>query len=73
LGRTADQTHAPLTKIGKIIREDGPESHIEKLGNTHHGRFYHPPSVIILTILMNAATEHGFDIPIIHFAPLAVW
>ncbi|NMC30132.1 MAG: phospho-N-acetylmuramoyl-pentapeptide-transferase [Pelolinea sp.] len=49
-------------KIGKIIREDGPESHIEKLGTPTMGGFIILLPVIILTILMNAATVLGFDI-----------
>ena len=27
-------------KVGKIIREEGPGSHIDKLGNPHNGRFH---------------------------------
>lgn len=49
-------------KIGKIIREDGPESHIEKLGTPTMGGFIIIVPVVILTILMNAATLLGFDI-----------
>jgi len=49
-------------KVGKIIREDGPESHIEKLGTPTMGGFIILLPVIILTILMNAASLLGFDI-----------
>jgi phospho-N-acetylmuramoyl-pentapeptide-transferase len=49
-------------KIGKIIREDGPESHSEKLGTPTMGGFIILVPVIILTILLNAATVLGFDI-----------
>ena len=49
-------------KIGKIIREDGPESHIEKLGTPTMGGFIIILPVIILTILLNAASVLGFDI-----------
>jgi len=49
-------------KIGKIIREEGPESHIEKLGTPTMGGFIIILPVVILTILLNAATVLGFDI-----------
>lgn len=49
-------------KIGKIIREDGPESHIEKLGTPTMGGFIIILPVVILTILLNAGTVLGFDI-----------
>jgi phospho-N-acetylmuramoyl-pentapeptide-transferase len=49
-------------KIGKIIREDGPESHVEKLGTPTMGGFIIIVPVVILTVLMNAATLLGFDI-----------
>jgi len=49
-------------RIGKIIREDGPESHIEKLGTPTMGGFIIIVPVVILTVLMNAATLLGFDI-----------
>lgn len=60
-------------KIGKIIREDGPESHIEKLGTPTMGGFIILVPVVILTILMNAATVLGFDISGLSvLAPLGV-
>ncbi len=49
-------------KIGKIIREDGPESHIEKLGTPTMGGFIIFLPVIVLTILMNTATMLGLDV-----------
>lgn len=60
-------------KVGKIIREDGPESHIEKLGTPTMGGFIIILPVIILTVLLNAATLLGFDISGISvMVPLAV-
>lgn len=60
-------------KVGKIIREDGPESHIEKLGTPTMGGFIIILPVIILTVLLNAATLLGFDISGISvLVPLAV-
>jgi phospho-N-acetylmuramoyl-pentapeptide-transferase len=60
-------------KIGKIIREDGPESHIEKLGTPTMGGFIIILPVVILTVLLNAATLLGFDISGISvMVPLAV-
>ncbi len=60
-------------KIGKIIREEGPESHIEKLGTPTMGGFIIILPVVILTILLNAATVLGFDISGYSvLAPLAV-
>jgi phospho-N-acetylmuramoyl-pentapeptide-transferase len=49
-------------KVGKIIREEGPESHIEKLGTPTMGGFMIIAPVLLLTILLNAATLLGFDI-----------
>jgi phospho-N-acetylmuramoyl-pentapeptide-transferase len=49
-------------KVGKLIREEGPESHIEKLGTPTMGGFMIIAPVLLLTILLNAATLLGFDI-----------
>jgi phospho-N-acetylmuramoyl-pentapeptide-transferase len=49
-------------KIGKIIREEGPGSHIEKLGTPTMGGFMIIAPVLLLTVLLNAATLLGFDI-----------
>lgn len=49
-------------KVGKIIREEGPGSHIEKLGTPTMGGFMIIAPVLLLTILLNAATLLGFDI-----------
>ena len=49
-------------KVGKIIREEGPDRHIEKLGTPTMGGFMIIVPVLILTILLNAATLLGFDI-----------
>ncbi|HOJ01016.1 MAG TPA: phospho-N-acetylmuramoyl-pentapeptide-transferase [Anaerolineaceae bacterium] len=49
-------------KIGKIIRVDGPESHIKKLGTPTMGGFIIILPVVILTILLNAATVLGLDV-----------
>lgn len=49
-------------KVGKIIREEGPGRHIEKLGTPTMGGFMIIAPVLLLTILLNAATLLGFDI-----------
>ena len=49
-------------RVGKIIREEGPESHIEKLGTPTMGGFMIIAPVLLLTVLLNAATLLGFDI-----------
>ena len=49
-------------KVGKIIREEGPDSHIEKLGTPTMGGFMIIAPVLLITILLNAATLLGFDI-----------
>jgi phospho-N-acetylmuramoyl-pentapeptide-transferase len=51
-----------LFKVGKIIREEGPDSHIEKLGTPTMGGFMIIAPVLLLTVLLNAATLLGFDI-----------
>jgi phospho-N-acetylmuramoyl-pentapeptide-transferase len=49
-------------KVGKIIREEGPKSHFEKLGTPTMGGFMIIAPVLLLTVLLNAATLLGFDI-----------
>ena len=49
-------------KVGKIIREEGPDRHIEKLGTPTMGGFMIIVPVLLLTVLLNAATLLGFDI-----------
>ena len=49
-------------KVGIIIREEGPDRHIEKLGTPTMGGFMIIAPVLLLTILLNAATLLGFDI-----------
>jgi phospho-N-acetylmuramoyl-pentapeptide-transferase len=49
-------------KVGKIIREEGPNSHYEKLGTPTMGGFMIIAPVLLLTVLLNAATLLGFDI-----------
>lgn len=49
-------------KVGKIIREEGPSSHIVKMGIPTMGGFMIIAPVLLLTILLNAATLLGFDI-----------
>ncbi len=49
-------------KVGKIVREEGPDRHIEKLGTPTMGGFMIIAPVLLITILLNAATLLGFDI-----------
>ncbi len=49
-------------KVGKIIREEGPERHIEKVGTPTMGGFMIIAPVLLLTVLLNAAALLGFDI-----------
>ena len=49
-------------KVGKIIREEGPDRHIEKLGTPTMGGFMIIMPVLLITVLLNAATLLGFDI-----------
>jgi phospho-N-acetylmuramoyl-pentapeptide-transferase len=49
-------------KVGKIIREEGPGRHIEKLGTPTMGGFMIIAPVLLLTIMLNAATLLGFDL-----------
>ena len=49
-------------KVGKIIREEGPDSHFEKLGTPTKGGLMIIAPILLITILLNAATLLGFDI-----------
>ena len=49
-------------KVGKIIREEGPDRHIEKLGTPTMGGFMIIAPVLLITVLLNAASLLGFDI-----------
>ena len=49
-------------KIGKLIRVEGPESHITKMGTPTMGGLMIILPVALLTILMNAAALIGVDI-----------
>ena len=49
-------------KVGKIIREEGPDSHFEKLGTPTMGGLMIIAPILLITILLNAATLLGFDI-----------
>jgi len=49
-------------KVGKIIREEGPDSHFEKLGTPTMGGLIIIAPILLITVLLNAATLLGFDI-----------
>ncbi len=49
-------------KIGKIIRVDGPESHISKMGTPTMGGVMIIAPVVLLTILLNAASLLGLNV-----------
>lgn len=49
-------------KVGKIIREEGPDTHYEKLGTPTMGGLMIIAPVLLITVLFNAATLLGFDI-----------
>lgn len=49
-------------KIGKIVRVEGPETHITKMGTPTLGGVMFIIPVLLLTILLNAATLLGFDV-----------
>ena len=49
-------------KVGKIIREEGPDSHFEKLGTPTMGGLMIIAPILLITVLLNAATLLGFDI-----------
>ncbi len=49
-------------KIGKIVREDGPDQHITKMGTPTMGGFMFMLPVTLLTILFNAVSILGFNL-----------
>ncbi len=49
-------------KIGKLIRVEGPESHITKMGTPTMGGFMIIVPVLILTVLLNGATLLGLNV-----------
>ena len=49
-------------RIGKIVREDGPDQHIEKMGTPTMGGFMILIPVTILTVLFNAVSILGFNL-----------
>jgi phospho-N-acetylmuramoyl-pentapeptide-transferase len=51
-----------LWRIGKIIREDGPDQHNVKMGTPTMGGFMFLIPVSLLTILFNAVSIFGFNL-----------
>lgn len=49
-------------RIGKIIREDGPDQHMKKMGTPTMGGFMILIPVTLLTVLFNAVSIMGFDL-----------
>jgi phospho-N-acetylmuramoyl-pentapeptide-transferase len=49
-------------KIGKIIRVEGPYSHISKMGTPTMGGVMFIAPVVLLTVLLNAASLLGFNV-----------
>lgn len=49
-------------RIGKIIREDGPDQHMKKMGTPTMGGFMILIPITILTILFNAVSILGFNL-----------
>jgi len=49
-------------RIGKIIREDGPEEHMKKMGTPTMGGLMILIPVTLITILFNAVSIFGFDL-----------
>ena len=49
-------------KIGKIVREDGPDQHTEKMGTPTMGGFMILIPVTLITILFNAVSIFGFNL-----------
>ena len=47
-------------KVGKIIREEGPGSHIDKLGTPTMGGFMIIAPVLLLTVLLKRSNAVGF-------------
>ena len=49
-------------RIGKIIREDGPDEHMKKMGTPTMGGLMILIPVTLITILFNAVSIFGFDL-----------
>lgn len=49
-------------RIGKIVRQDGPDQHTEKMGTPTMGGFMILIPVTLLTILFNAVSIFGFNL-----------
>ena len=49
-------------RIGKVIREDGPNEHMKKMGTPTMGGLMILIPVTLITILFNAVTLFGFDL-----------
>lgn len=49
-------------RIGKLIRVDGPESHISKMGTPTMGGLMIVAPVVLLTIMLNAASLLGLNV-----------
>jgi len=49
-------------RIGKIVRQDGPDTHFAKMGTPTMGGFMILIPVTLLTILFNAVSIFGFDL-----------
>jgi len=49
-------------RIGKVIREDGPDEHMKKMGTPTMGGLMILIPVTLITILFNAVTLFGFDL-----------
>jgi phospho-N-acetylmuramoyl-pentapeptide-transferase len=49
-------------RIGKIIREDGPDQHMKKMGTPTMGGFMILIPITLLTILFNAVSILGFNL-----------
>ena len=48
-------------KVGKVIRIEGPESHMTKTGTPTMGGFMFILPILLITVLLNAATLLGVD------------
>lgn len=49
-------------RIGKIVREDGPDQHTSKMGTPTMGGFMILIPVTLITVLFNAVSIFGFDL-----------
>jgi phospho-N-acetylmuramoyl-pentapeptide-transferase len=51
-----------IWRIGKIVREDGPDQHTSKMGTPTMGGFMILIPVTLITVLFNAVSIFGFDL-----------